>query len=244
MCVWGSLVLFSLLLQDTACHCGLSLEVFFMACFGLWVFWSCTFMQKHISVYERNQRNTQSSVMSKPQFLLCQMDTKNLTVILCLCTLGKAWDKPSTQKCFIFTRWASNYKLQLEPGKKKGARFWSLAASLCTCPHTWTVRHDSGRFHGHPVLLFPKTMRRLVCKERSCRTTDFFLSLSCGCALLLLRLQKSTVTLVDAGFQRCTTNWSLLLMTSHPGFIVWYESSSKNVGKYFPQFFIWPPCPL
>lgn len=119
----------------------------------------------------------------------------NLTVIFkSLCTLGKAWDKPSTQKCFIFTRSSSNHKPQLEPGKKKGASIWSLAAFLCTCPHTWTDRDDSGRFHGHPVLLFPKTMRRLVCKERSCRTTDFFLSLSCDCALLLLRLQQSTVT--------------------------------------------------
>lgn len=174
-----------------------------------------------------------------------QMNTMNLSVIFkSLCTLGKAWDKPSSQKCFIFTRWASNHKPQLEPSKKKGASIWSLAASLCTCPHTWTDRDDSGRFHGHPVLLFPKTMRRLVCKERSCRTTAFFLSLSYDCALLLLWLQKSTVTLVDTGFQRCTTNWSLLLMTSHPGFIVWYESSSKNVGKYFPQFFIWPPALL
>lgn len=56
-----------------------------------------------------------------------------------LCTLGKAWDKPSTQKCFIFTSSASNHKPQLEPGKKKGASIWGLAASLCLCVHFPTL---------------------------------------------------------------------------------------------------------
>lgn len=37
---------------------------------------------------------------------------------------------------------------------------------LCTVPHasltgTWTARDDSGRSHGHPVLLFPITMEEV-----------------------------------------------------------------------------------
>lgn len=183
-------VFIQLSLQDTACHCRLSLEVVFTTYFGSWLFWhvlSCRSTKKHTHIYMCAHAVAQThtvlcNVLTTPSLKIPPVsDDEAYRYYECTIPLPYSKSQPFRIVTLLnISGWAAEAWQYCPPSSL------ALSVSMYSSPH-WTKRDldSEGWQWSFPwpprVTLSNNRGGWCLCRDLwSCRRSDFFL-----CCLLL-----------------------------------------------------------